>query len=99
MSFNGQHLILDAVGDSFCTRVDVSASYAAALVYPGPEIDWHEVNAAIIERWSLSGLEFIKREAWKRAKAHPHADNHPGLTAIGDTVGSDVCGCSRAEES
>lgn len=28
-------------------------------------VDWPLLNGAIIERWSRSGLDYIKREAWK----------------------------------
>jgi hypothetical protein len=28
---------------------------------------WRELNQAIIARWSRSGLEFIKREAWRQS--------------------------------
>lgn len=27
--------------------------------------DWPCINRAILERWSMSGLEWIKRRAWK----------------------------------
>jgi hypothetical protein len=27
--------------------------------------DWPKINAAIIERWSISGLVYIKERAWK----------------------------------
>ncbi|MCR4340617.1 MAG: hypothetical protein NUW01_12120 [Gemmatimonadaceae bacterium] len=40
----------------------------AAAVYrymlPNKNVDWTAVNTTIIERWSRSGLTYIKREAW-----------------------------------
>jgi hypothetical protein len=32
------------------------------------DFDWSLVNHAIMERWSVSGLNYIKREAWKIAE-------------------------------
>ena len=29
------------------------------------KIDWEKVNTAIINRWSISGLEYIKKRAWE----------------------------------
>jgi hypothetical protein len=29
------------------------------------KIDWQKVNTAIINRWSGSGLQYIKERAWK----------------------------------
>lgn len=57
--------LLADVNDWAARRVDVAMSYAAAIRYER-DIDWPRVNAAIIEKWSKSGLEWIKREAWKR---------------------------------
>jgi hypothetical protein len=28
------------------------------------KIDWKKVNEAIIDRWSISGLQYIKQKAW-----------------------------------
>jgi hypothetical protein len=61
------------------TRKDIALTYALALVSE-EKTDWATVNKAARERWSMSGLEFIKRHAWKlvnewdrRAKAAPAA--------------------------
>ena len=53
----------------------VALTYAMALVSSERErVDWSRVNAAISERWSLAGLERIKRLAWghveRRRNAH-----------------------------
>lgn len=29
------------------------------------DVDWGVVNAAILTRWSMSGLQYIKTLAWK----------------------------------
>lgn len=33
------------------------------------DIDWPTVNRTIIERWSMKGLQRIKKLAWKLAEA------------------------------
>ena len=33
--------------------------------FPLSTVTWHDINEAIINRWSLAGLKWIKREAWK----------------------------------
>lgn len=50
------------------TRDSMAASYRRVLVVPGAlgieGVDWRRVNEAIIARWSLAGLKFIKKRAW-----------------------------------
>lgn len=56
------------------TRNDAAAIYAKALrlwagsYYVGA---WEGLNKAILDRWSRSGLIFIKEKAWKLAAAPP----------------------------
>lgn len=45
------------------TRRDVAKTYALALRSSEPT-DWEKVNRAIIERWSLHALGWIKDQAW-----------------------------------
>jgi len=45
------------------TRRDIAQTYRLAMQSSEP-VDWAAVNAAIIARWSLSALEYIKRMAW-----------------------------------
>ena len=48
-------------------RDDVVPAYAAALARDlvPPAMDWRAVNRAIIDRWSHSALDFIKKGAWR----------------------------------
>ena len=48
-------------------RDDVVPAYAAAIVADliPPALDWRAVNIAIIGRWSHSGLDYIKKGAWR----------------------------------
>ena len=50
--------------------MDIVPFYRTALVanikYKVP-VDWLKINTAIIERWSKSALERIKKAAWKSA--------------------------------
>lgn len=53
-------------------RADAASEYAAGMQYALSDIDWKRVNAALIERWSESGLAWIKRKAWKMNEALRH---------------------------
>lgn len=47
------------------TREDAAAYYSCVLGRLGPSHPWWiTINRAIIDRWSESGLEWIKRKAW-----------------------------------
>jgi hypothetical protein len=56
--------ILEEVKRPESTQRDVASFYGLAL-RSSWETNWPAVNAAIIERWSQSGLERIKAAAWK----------------------------------
>ncbi|HJR00963.1 MAG TPA: hypothetical protein VKA83_04995 [Methylomirabilota bacterium] len=60
--------VLAAIADPTCTRDDVAVDYAAALLAYGPSGEWREINEAILARWSMSGLNYIKTQAWKLAR-------------------------------
>ncbi len=51
--------LLSEIADRTMHRRDVAQSYALAL-QSSEVTDWARVNAAIIVRWSLSALEYIK---------------------------------------
>jgi hypothetical protein len=44
------------------TRNDVVWPYAAFA--SRTDVDWKRINQTITERWSKSGLAYIKRRAW-----------------------------------
>lgn len=46
-------------------RFSINASLGGEIV------SWPAVNTAIINRWSRSGLKWIKRQAWGNAEARP----------------------------
>lgn len=51
-------------------RNGVALSYRIAMNYEHngwQKVDWHRVNTAIIKRWSMSGLIYIKERAHKLA--------------------------------
>lgn len=48
------------------TQKQIASTYGLAL-RSSDETDWARVNAAIVARWSLSGLERIKEAAWAGA--------------------------------
>jgi predicted GIY-YIG superfamily endonuclease len=65
--------LLREIAEPLTTRDSLALTYALAIC-SSEGVDWGEVNAAIIRRWSLSALEYIKRKAWKRIeeKAEEH---------------------------
>ena len=54
--------LLREIADPAMKRRDVAQSYALAM-RSGEVTNWLRVNDAIIARWSLSALVFIKRQA------------------------------------
>jgi len=49
------------------TQKDIALTYAMALksqAQGADKPDWSKINHAILDRWSMSGLERIKKWAW-----------------------------------
>lgn len=61
---NPEGTLLEEVADKRMKRRDLAMSYALALRTP-EEVDWSRVNAAILGRWSVAGLKWIKTHAWR----------------------------------
>lgn len=65
-----------------------------------------DVDDETFGRWQAQAAQWEGLQAelsshyhdWSAREFATADDNYPGLTALGDTVGSDVCGCSRVEE-
>ena len=62
-----ESIILDEINHKECKRKDVALTYYFCM-NSSEEIDWGVINRAIIKRWSFSGLEYIKKEAYKWAE-------------------------------
>lgn len=62
--FDRTRALLREVADLRMKRDDIAETYALALNTP-ERVDWTAVNSAIIRRWSVSGLNYIKERAWK----------------------------------
>lgn len=60
-----QGVILREIADNRLTRDDIASTYAWCI-RQRDECDFRVINQAILERWSLSGLAYIKKRAWKR---------------------------------
>jgi len=54
--------LLREIGDKQFKRRDVAQTYRLAM-QSSDETDWKRVNLAIIERWSMSALIWIKEQA------------------------------------
>jgi hypothetical protein len=58
--------LLDTIADPQATRDKVAFEYGWALgTRDMTDPEWPTVNSAIIERWSESGLAYIKNKAWR----------------------------------
>lgn len=56
--------ILNEISHKECKRKDIALTYYFCMVSK-EDINYTKVNKAIIDRWSFSGLEYIKKEANK----------------------------------
>lgn len=61
--------LLAEIADRRLTRDDVAATYALALGAREGVVDWSKINHAIIERWSMSALRYVKEKAWRLRRA------------------------------
>ena len=57
-------VLLDEIHNPRLRQKDIATTYRLAIL-SSDETDWKEVNKAIITRWSKSGLERIKKMAWR----------------------------------
>ena len=64
---NPEKMIIGECSDRRMRRYDVAVSYQICLRIIAPDSEaWKRINQAIISRWSLAGLEWIKARAWER---------------------------------
>ena len=56
-------VLLREAAEPTATRKSIAKLYRLAMD-SSEETDWREVNLAIVDRWSVSGLEHIKQLAW-----------------------------------
>jgi hypothetical protein len=57
-------LLMEEIGNPKMKRRDVAQTYALTLMSSDRDtVDWPKVNHAIMERWSKSGLIWIKKQA------------------------------------
>ena len=61
-----QDQLLTEIADPTMTRRQVALTYRLAALDPD-RVDWPVVNRAIVARWSVSALEWVKREAWRQS--------------------------------
>lgn len=59
-----QAVLMQEIADERMKRADVALTYAMAMVSSDP-VEWPTVNRAIMDRWSMAGLKWIKTRAWK----------------------------------
>ena len=62
---NPEDTILEEIQMRGIKQKDIAQTYAFLLKDPDAgDLDWRTINQAIIDRWSVSGLERIKKMAW-----------------------------------
>lgn len=59
---NGEQAILQEIASEKAKQKDVALTYAF-LLRQEEDVDWASINQAIISRWSISGLNKIKKMA------------------------------------
>jgi hypothetical protein len=65
---NCESVLIAECGYKETTRNDIAITYRMAMESERDhkeKIDWRKVNESIINRWSKSGLKYIKERAWK----------------------------------
>ena len=70
--------LLREIAEPTLKRRDVAKTYRFAL-QSSEETDWKAVNAAIVARWSLSALNYIKEQAHS-GKCFDSPTTRPPLT-------------------
>lgn len=65
MTNDDTYCVLQLIEDKRVKRNDIARVYRNAICYNAP-VDFKAINAAIIDRWSLSALEYIKNRAWTK---------------------------------
>lgn len=61
---NPQGVLLAEIKERAMKREDVALTYAMAML-SSEVVDWPTVNHAILDRWSMAGLKWIKTRAWR----------------------------------
>lgn len=63
---DGEQTAMDKWVARFATRDELAIEYGALLRRNGPSWNgWLALNLAIMDRWSQSGLDYIKKRAWQ----------------------------------
>lgn len=60
-------LMLSEINNPKNKRNDIAKLYKSMIIWDEKyhTANWGDINRAIIKRWSRSGLEYIKRKAWR----------------------------------
>lgn len=62
-----QKVILEEIADPKIKRNSIALTYAFCIKQRN-EVDFGIINRAILARWSMSGLTYIKKKAWAALK-------------------------------
>lgn len=85
---NPEQMLLQEIEDKRCKRFDVAWTYALAIRSPfGKEVNWPKVNRAIIDRWSIHALRWIKNKAWSGKDFDTRVGNLEGFELCEEAAG------------
>jgi len=59
-----EEIILQEIADKDVSRDSIAITYACCMDST-ENSDFAKINRAIVKRWSLSALAYIKKEAWE----------------------------------
>ena len=63
------NVILNEIADKRFKQKDIADTYGLSLI-SSEYTDYKTVNRAIVDRWSVSGLDRIKKMAWAMVEKH-----------------------------
>ena len=61
-------ILISEIMDKKLRRKDIARTYRTAMEIQRDKTDWRKVNQSIIDRWSVSALNYIKKLAWGNIK-------------------------------
>ena len=65
IEINPTQVILNEIENLKLKQADIAKTCAIAIMQDVEDVDWKQVNAAIVKRWSKSARERVLTMAWK----------------------------------
>lgn len=84
-----ENVILEEIAVPEVKRKSIAQTYAFGIG-SSEDINWKRINEAIVKRWSISGLNYIKRIAWKMVE-HKNEQHRSNRSCNRSEDGGDRC--------